>query len=484
MPIRDYALLGPELYLVALAVAVLLADMYAPPRLRNLPPALAAVGLVGGLIPLFWIWGPEPRTEMMGALIVSNFALFIKGICMLVGALVVLISTDFLRVLRQGYGEFYSLLVFMVLGMCVLASANDLVLLYVAFELLSFCSYLLAAYLRHDRASNEAGLKYFLYGVAASAVMLYGLTLLYGLSGTTNISGLREQLLGAGAAPGALAPIALVLVAVGLGYKVTMAPFHAWAPDVYEGAPTPVTALLSVGPKAAGFAILARVMWQLAPALMPAWPMVLALLATATMFTGNLLAIRQTNIKRMLAYSSIAHAGYLLIAVVVGPHQLWAAQGLLFYFGAYMLMNIGAFSIVILVERNRGDAGIAGYHGLARSEPVIALAMFIFLLSLTGIPGTAGFIGKFLIFGAAISSQTWYWLAIIGIVNSAVSLFYYMNVVRVMYFPRASGEALAARPAGVLTVIYTTLVGTLLLGIAPLWLLYLGEQAGRVVARF
>jgi NADH-quinone oxidoreductase subunit N len=483
MPIKDLTLIGPEVYLTILAILVLVLDLFAPARWRNLPACVAAVGLVGGFIPLIWLWSGGQRTELAGALVISDFTIFFKGLFLIAGVLVILISTDFLRDLPQGYGEFFSLIVFLVLGMSILASANDLIVLYIAFELVSLMSYILAAYLRNDRKSNEAGIKYFLYGAAASAMMLYGLSLIYGIGGSTNLMTLRESLLGRTAmGAGLLAPLGLVLVGVGLGYKIAMAPFHAWAPDVYEGAPTPVTALLSVGPKAAGFAILARVFWQLGPPLVVSWPMILALLASVTMFTGNLLAIRQTDMKRMLAYSSIAHAGYLLIPVVVGPRAPWAAQSLLFYLGAYLLMNLGAFAIVILLETNTGDTQIARYAGLARSEPVIAAFMFILLLSLTGIPGTAGFVGKFLLFGSAINSGGWYWLAIVGIVNSVISLYYYMNVVRTMYFVKGEGVTLAARPVGLVTVVYVTLAGTLLLGLAPMALLALSEHAAQLTS--
>ncbi len=485
MPINDFALISPEVYLALLAIVVLVLDMLVPVHWRRLPAAVAVLGLLVGFYPLVQLWGIGPRTEFSGCLAVDNFGLFFKSLFLIVGVLIILLSTDFFRKLKQGYGEFFSLIVFLVLGMSVLSSANDLIVLLVAFELVSLTSYVLASYLRRDPKSNEAGLKYFLYGATASAVMLYGLTLIYGLGGSTNLLTLSESLEARVIASGGLlAPLALVLIGVGLGYKIAMAPFHAWAPDVYEGAPTPVTALLSVGPKAVGFAILARVMWQLGQPLLDAWPMLLALLATATMFTGNLLALRQTDIKRMLAYSSIAHAGYMLIPVVVGPGQEWATQSLVFYLGAYLLMNLGAFAVVILMQRNTGDAEIASYAGLARSAPFVSIAMVVFLLSLTGIPGTVGFVGKFLLFGAAINSKVWYWLAVVGIVNSVISLYYYMNVVRLMYFARGDGQELEERPAGVMVGIYVTLVGTLVLGIAPMALLQVSEQASRLAVHF
>ncbi len=491
MPIDDLTQVSVQLHLTVLAILVLALDLVIPRRgtwgllWNKLPAGVATAGLLLGLYPVALLWGIGPRTEFSGCLAINNFVLFFQGIFLVVGALVILLSIDFFRNLRQGYNEYFSLIVFLVLGMTVLAAANDLVVLVVAFELVSIPSYVLAAYLRRDPKSNEAGLKYFLYGAAASAMMLYGLTIVYGLGGTTNLLALGEKLEAhVIAGGGLLAPLALVLMGVGLGYKIAMAPFHAWAPDVYEGAPTPVTTLLSVGPKAAGFAIVARVLWQLGQPLLGGWPMLVAILATLTMFTGNLLALRQTNMKRMLAYSSIAHAGYMLIAVVVGPNTEWAAQSLVFYIGAYVLMNVGAFAVAILVERNAGNALIASYDGLARSAPLAAAAMGIFLLSLTGIPGTVGFVGKFLLFGAAINSQTWWWLALVGIINSVISLYYYMNVVRVMYFSKARHLERIRWSAGVAAVICVTLAGTLALGIAPMPLLSITAHASYLAAYF
>ncbi len=473
-PISDFTLLMPDLYLAALAIVVLGLDLVLPPRWRKEKAAVAGLGLLLGLYPVMALWGAAPTAEFWGSYAVDNYALFFKGIFLICGLLIVLLSVDFFRDLPQAYGEYFSLIIFVVLGMSLLASVVDIIALYIAFELVSIGGYVLVGYLKRDARSNEASLKYFIYGAAASAVLLYGLSLLYGLGGSTNISEMADSLVGRG---GFLGPVVLMLMLVGLGFKIAMVPFHAWAPDVYEGAPTPVTALLSVGPKAAGFAILVRLLWPLAPHLFSMWPALVAILATVTMFAGNILAIRQTNIKRMLAYSSIAHVGYILIGVVVGAGSALALEGVLYYFAAYLLMNLGAFAVVILVERNTGSAQISDYTGLARTAPLAAAAMAIFLLSLTGIPPTAGFVGKLLLFAAAINSQQWVWLAVVGILNSVISLYYYMNIVRLMYFSAEPGLTLRARPAGVLAVIFVTLLGTLAVGVLPAYWLGLASRS-------
>ena len=465
MPVYNYNLFLPETCLALLGLAVLVLDLFLPRRARLAVAAVAAVGMLACLWPLARLYPMGPMLEFTNSFATDPLAVFFKALFIVAGVLVVLLSTDFFRNLKSGYGEYFSLLVFLVFGMCLLASSNDIITFYLSFELVSLTSYILTGYLRKDRKSNEASLKYFLYGAAASGVMLYGLSLAYGLGRSTNIAiighnlALEHPLLGG---------LAMVLVLAGLGYKISMVPFHAWTPDVYEGAPTPVTALLSVGPKAAGFAILIRLVWALEPGLVKQWPAILAALSALTMCVGNLLAIRQTNIKRMLAYSSIAHAGYILIGVVVGPHNPLGVKGVLVYFVAYLLMNLGAFAIAIAVARSSGSDEIRDFGGLAKSTPMAAIAMTIFLLSLTGIPPTAGFIGKFYLFMGAIESRTWAWLAVVAIINSAVSLYYYMNVVRLMWFGVGGEEAERGLwPMGVRTVVWVALIGTLVLGLFP-----------------
>ena len=494
MPYNDLSIFGPELSLCGLALVVLIVDLIVPRRWRLVPAGVAAVGLA---IPVYLVasrWMGPPTFEFMGAYVIDSVADSLKLVLLAAAFLVILLSVDYLRRLERGFGEYFALLLFSLTGMMLLTGAFDLIIIYLSFEMISLSCYVLTGYMKRDRKSNEAALKYFLYGAAASGVMLYGISLIYGLGGSTRLSEIAARFMASGPTAalavqpaflqstlvqagipevyvlrlaGLIMPLAIVMVTVGLGFKIAMVPFHAWAPDAYEGAPTPITAFLSVAPKAAGFALMVRLvlLWQ--PLLMPHWPALLAALATITMFGGNLWAIRQTNIKRMLAYSSIAHAGYLLIGVVVAASDAIGQHGIIIYFAAYLFMNIGAFAVVLLVARNRGSEEIADFAGMHRTAPIAAAMMVIFLLSLTGIPPTAGFVGKLYIFGAAISTGEWAWLAIVGIINSAISLYYYMNVVRVMYFGKPGEEVMTIQPVGIAAVAAICLGGTFVIGLFP-----------------
>ncbi len=489
LPYSNLSVFAPEISLCALGLFVLAIDLVVTgtgagrasrsARGRRLVPAVTMLGLLGCFTLVLSQWGNAPTTEFQGAVAVDSLALLFKLVFIACGILIAVLAADFFG-REESPGELFSFIVLLVLGMCLLAGANDLVLLYLAFELVSLTAYLLVAWRKHDRLSAEAGMKYFIYGAAASGVMLYGLSLLYGAGGATNLIVIARHLMAPTPYAGLALPTVLgaILLTVGLGYKISMAPFHSWAPDVYEGAPTPVTALLSVGPKAAGFAALFRVFYALAPALHVPWQMVFAVLAVVTMFAGNLLALRQTNVKRMLAYSSIAHAGYLLIGFVVGPQESWGVSGVMVYLVAYLLMNVGLFGVAILLEQATGSSEIERFRGLARGAPGLAAMTVILLLSLTGIPPTAGFLGKFLIFAAAIKSHQWAWLAVIGIMNSVISLYYYMNLARLMYF--AGGESPRPQPWSALamgTVVVTT-AATVVVFVAPGWLL----EAARLTA--
>jgi NADH-quinone oxidoreductase subunit N len=463
MPRVDLTISLVDIYLAALAVVVLLVDIILPRGWRQGKALITAMGLLLGLVPVAWLWGQQPGLAFDRAYVLDPLALFFKALFLVGGAVVVALSYDHFRKLAQGFGEYFFLLVVIVLGCSLLASANDLIVVWVAFEMISLSSYVLAGYLRFDRRSNEAGLKYFLYGAAASAVMMYGFSWLYGLGRSTNLSDLTNSLT-SGAPAGV---VALALILVGLGYKIAMVPFQSWVPDVYEGAPTPVTAFLSVVPKAAGFAFLLRLLGPVGTYLLPWWPVALAVLATLTMFAGNLMALPQTNIKRMLAYSSIAHAGYLLIGVVVYTQGAFNLGALLYYLLAYLVMNLGAFAVVILVERNTGRQLISDYAGLARTDLGLALVMTVFLLSLVGIPPTAGFLGKLLVFGAALKTPPWGWLAIVGIINAAISVYYYMNVAREMFFGRGVPLRVGFRPRPVVLVIALLAVAVVVIGLFP-----------------
>jgi proton-translocating NADH-quinone oxidoreductase chain N len=374
-------------------------------------------------------------------------------------------------------GEFYALLLVVGAAICLATSATNLVMIYLGMEFLSITSYVLAGFLRNDQKSGEAALKYFLYGATASAVMLYGMSLLYGATGTTDLAGIAAAF--RGKAQGELVWLgvpALILLLAGFGFKASLVPFHQWAPDTYEGAPTPVTAFLSTASKAAGFAILMRVFLVALAPLQSEWIALLIAVSVLTMTVGNLTALRQTNVKRLLAYSSIAQAGYILIGVaaVVGagvgasPAPTFnGINGVLIYLFAYLFTNVGAFAVVTAIETATGKVELKDYAGLIRRSPWLAGLLLIFLLSLAGIPPTGGFLGKFYVFGAAVQRQMWGLLAIAA-VNSVVAAFYYLNVVRYMFFAPAEADAGPIRVAWPLQVsLGITAVLTLLLGLAP-----------------
>jgi NADH-quinone oxidoreductase subunit N len=489
-PTGDLGLFAPEILLAALGAVVLAIAVTARNRYPLAAPIVALLGLLVCLPLSASLWRHEENVIFLGSYAVDDLAVFFKLIAITIGGLVILASVSFMRRAQGEYGEFFALLVWAVLGLCLMAGASDLIVILLSIEMVSIVSYVLTGYFRREPRSAEASLKYFLFGAAASAVMLYGLSLLYGAAGTTKIYGLFGE---AGQLarnlelrPSILQPIAAVLILAGLGFKIAMVPFHWWAPDAYEGAPTPVTAFLSVGPKAAGFAIIARLFMQHDNAIYAQWPAIVAWLAVATMFIGNWTAIWQTNIKRMLAYSSIAHAGYMLIGIVAwrgaawevdqpwgSPTQHGGLHAVLFYIAAYLFMNMGAFGVAIAVEQATGSASIDEYRGLAQRAPFLAIAMVIFLLSLSGIPPLAGFFGKYYVFNAAIRNERFVWLAVVGVINSVIAVYYYMNVVRLMYFRQpldSDAEDAALRPqpaAGLQSVVIITLIVTILLGILP-----------------
>jgi NADH-quinone oxidoreductase subunit N len=316
--------------------------------------------------------------------------------------------------------------------MNLMASANDLIMLYLAIETTSIPLYILAGFLRLDEKSTEAGFKYLLFGAATSTVMLYGFSLLFGLAGGTSFAALQQYI--ASAAAGQDSPVFLVgsvsLILVGFGFKISAVPFHFWAPDVYEGSPTPVAGFLSTASKAAGFIVLLKVLWFLFPSLSEVWTSVIAALSVVTMFLGNLLALAQKNIKRLLAYSSIAHAGYILIGVVtVGT---LGASSVLFYVGAYLLTNLAAFGVVVIFSKAVGSDEISAYAGLSRRSPGLALALLVAFLSLAGMPPLAGFVAKVFVFAAAVQAN-WIWLAAVGVINSIIGLYYYLTFLKVVY---------------------------------------------------
>lgn len=484
MKLADLSYLLPELILLLAAAVVFVLDALSPTgRRRAWLPYVALAGLAAaalGLLPAL-AGGGQGAVLVASMLAADPFAVFFKALAIIGIAVVILTAIPYLRGRTPYRGEFYALLLIVGAAICLAVSSANLVMLYLSMEFLSITSYVLAGFIRSDKKSGEAALKYFLYGATASAVMLYGMSLLYGATGTADLTGIAAAF--GGKAAGELAWLgvpALVLLLAGFGFKASLAPFHQWAPDTYEGAPTPVTAFLSTASKATGFAVLVRVFVTALPALAGQWTALLVAVAVLTMTVGNLTALKQTNIKRLLAYSSIAQAGYILIGVaavtgvgVIGAGSLSNAttftgiNGVLIYLFAYLFTNLGAFAVVTAMETATGKTELRDYAGLIRRSPWLAALLLIFLLSLAGIPPTGGFIGKFFVFGAAVQQQMWGLLAVAA-VNTVVAAFYYLNIVRLMFFTPAEAGApsIAVAPAlrGALLI---TAVLTLLLGLIP-----------------
>lgn len=460
----------PEVILTLTICVVILADMFSPlAHSRLVCGCLALLGTFGAIMALLSPYGAPALHSSIdlfrGMIVRDGLAGFFKLLFLLGALATFLFSLRSEEVAGYRQGEYFSLLLGAVLGACFLVSSNNFLMMVLALETLSMCSYVLAGFLKHERPSAEAGLKYMLYGAVASGVMVFGISYLYGMTGTLGIEGSMRffsskiALLGRPVVPLGFAQqllpllLALILVLVGLGFKMAMVPFQFWCPDVYQGAPTPVTAFLSVVSKAAGFAALLRLFLPLftslegaALAAMAHLPVLFGVLAVVTMTFGNLVALRQTDVKRLLAYSSIAHAGYILLGMTVfRPESL---EAMMFYFFTYLFMNLGAFWVVIVLINRLGGAELSRFRGARQKAPFLFWMMFLFLISLTGLPPTAGFIAKFKIFevvvgagvaamqGGALTPKAWFFfaLALVGAVNSAISLAYYMKIARVMAF--------------------------------------------------
>ena len=473
---QTLALLSPELVLVIAGLVVLGLDLiWRDEGKKERLPYVALAGLGGALAAVVALWGRE-GVLFTGTYTVDAFALFFKAVAVVSTGLVILSAIEFMRGRTPYRGEFYTLLLFTALAIGLIAAATDLILIYLAIELLSITSYILTGYLREDAKSNEAAIKYFLYGATTSAVMLYGMSFLYGATGSTNLSEIATALREAEASLSGVILPATILLLAGFGFKIAAVPFHQWAPDAYEGAPTPVTAFLSVGPKVAGFAVLARVFLTALPSFQPDWVALLASISVVTMTFGNLVALTQRNIKRMLAYSSIAQAGYVLLGVVAA--SALGMTSLVFYLIIYSFTNLGAFIVVITFSNGGGGDAIEDYAGLSQRSPGLALAMLFFLLSLAGIPPLAGFVGKFYLF-AAVMKEGFIWLVVVGVLNSIISLYYYLQVIRQMYIipPRTEEPVPASRALS--SARFIALAGVLLLGIYPTPLIELIRVAAR-----
>ena len=471
----------PALIVAISGLAALLSQAFTP-RGRRAPAAgLSLVGLLAALVAVALIASSPERgrgASLGGTLAADDFALFGQTLVLLVGVLSVLLSPSYLRSCGLDRGEYYALVLFSIVGMMGLVATRELIALFVALEIMSVALYGLAGMRRDQMESQESAVKYFLTGAFSSSFLLYGIALLYGASGSTSLDRIAAAL--SSAAPGTrtMALLGTALVLVGFGFKVASVPFHMWAPDVYEGAPTTVTAFMSAGVKVAAFGGLLRVLGEALPALSSSWRPAVAILAVVSMIGGNLGALAQSNVKRMLAYSSIAHAGYLLTAVVALPRV--AAEAVLFYLVTYAAVNLGGFgALAALAKDGREPLSLGDMAGLASRRPALAAALTLFLVSLTGVPVSGGFVGKFYLFGAAVGAG-YVELAVVGVVMSVVSAYFYLRVVVYMYMREPMGEdAWSPVGAGAGLALCLSAATVLFLGIYPAPVMALARLAAR-----
>ena len=472
----DLLPLAPFLVVTGWACLLLIIDLFIPKDRKGLTAVLAGAGLLTALILVILDFG-ELRFAFDGMIVQDSFSSFLQIIFLGIGLLAIAQAHDYIQRKKILRGEYYTLLLFSTSGMILMAQAGDLIVVFLAIELLSIPLYILSGFARHETESEEAAMKYFLLGAFASSFVVYGIALVYGATGSTHILRILETTL-LGIANYGLLLVGAIFILVGLGFKVAAVPFHMWTPDVYQGAPSSVTAFMSVGAKAAGFAALLRIFLAAFPSIAQDWAPIVMGVAVLTLVWGNVAAISQSNIKRMLAYSSIAHAGYILMvfpaAVEVGlaPDAISAA---LFYLFVYAVSNLGAWSVVLILEKaNGGGLSIDDYAGLGAKKPGLALAMALFMLSLTGVPPTAGFVGKFFIFRSVIDAGL-IGLALVGVITSLISAYYYLRVVVVMYM--RDGEPETRSEGWLNATLWVTALGTFILGILPGPLLELAQRA-------
>ena len=479
----DFQAIKPEMLLTIFGLAILLFDFLLEKKDKTLNAVLALIGLGFAAVQLILLWpmltGQAPYQGFSQTFTLDTFALYLKLLIVLATGLVVLISVKYLEIEEVHFGEYYALLLFSAVGMMLLASGTDLIILFVALELMALCEYVLTGFLRGDRRSNEASVKFFLLGAFSSGLLLYGMSLLYGIGGSTKLAVIAQRL-SERSSPDPLAWLALVTLLAGLYFKVAAVPFHQWTPDAYEGAPTSITAFLSVGPKVASFALFMRLLLACLWPLRAEWQVLTIGVAIATRTLGNLAAITQTSLKRFFAYSTIAHVGYLLLGFVAmadaNPDGLVAVM---IYLLVYTFMNLGAFAVIILLHRQRlvGEE-IDDLSGLMGRAPGPALLMLIFLLSLAGIPPTAGFIGKYWIFLSLIETRH-YMLAVLAVAYSVVAVYYYFRLVVAMFMKKTAETAPLAFSPGISIALAVTLSMTLLVGLYPEPFIVLAREAIR-----
>ena len=475
-PDIDWHAVAPELLLLGLGALVTTLDLIFLERIRKFMPTLTGITFLIPLIPILTLWSQNeelPRVMFDGAYVVDRYALAIKMLFLLSGYVVVLLSTDYMAEGDYYDSEFYQLISASILGMVVMASARDLISIFVALELISIPAYLMAAWRKRDLKSNEAGLKYMLMGVFASAIMLYGMSILYGFAGDTKLSTIATAIdFGGDTTP--IVTLAIVFTVIGFGFKVSAVPFHTWAPDTYEGAPTPLTAFLAVASKAAGFVALINIVLVALPTQADVVQPLMWVLAAVTMTVGNLIAIRQTNIVRMLAYSGVAQAGYMLAPLAVYGQEFNEtnpANAIVNYLLVYAAMNFGAFAVVLLVARKTRSGEISSFGGLMNYAPGLGAAMTLFLFSLAGIPPVGGWWAKFQIFNVLTQNASWAGisLAVIAAVNSVFAAYYYLNIAKQMWFVPEPNEdhTPITFPAPLATALAITVIATIVFGILP-----------------
>ncbi|HEX4867675.1 MAG TPA: NADH-quinone oxidoreductase subunit N [Acidimicrobiales bacterium] len=472
-PEVDFHAFAPEIVLVGALVAVLLVDLFTPESSRGIVPQVAGIGLLASIVPVLTLaLDGTDRSMFGGAYAVDNFSLVLKALFLVAGYIVVLLSTNYIAEGDYHEGEYYFLLLSSVLGMTLMASSRDLISIFVALELLSIPAYMLAGWRKRDPKGNEAGVKYYLMGVFASAIMLYGMSLLYGLSGSTLLTDIGAAVSGPETSPALTLGVLFVLI--GFAFKVSAVPFHTWAPDTYEGAPTPIAAFLAVSSKAAGFVALLQLALVAFPGRDDVVGPFIWVLAVLTMTVGNLIALRQTNIVRLLAYSGIAQAGYMLAPLaVMGTNADGALRAIVTYLLIYAATNLGAFAVVLAVARKTRSAEISTWGGLFEYAPGLTVLMSVFVFSLAGIPPLGGWLAKFVIFRSLVQPDLTVGgvsLAIIVGINSVVALYYYANIAREMWMkPVPDGDRTAVRvPFSIGAALAMTVVVTLVFGVSNL----------------
>ncbi len=480
-PASEMLRILPELILISVATLIMVLEAVFKEESK---PALGKLSLLG-LFAALWaavVAYSNPGAAFGGMLNVDGFATFFRVLTISVGILTVLCSFQYLKRERATTSEYYALILYSIAGQSIMAAANELIMIFIGLEISSIATYVLADYIRDDKRNNEASVKYFLLGSFATAFLLYGIAWTYGLTGSTNLLEIRRVLSTRDIAPsGTLIGAAAALMFVGFAFKVSAAPFQVWAPDVYQGAPAPVTAFMSAGPKAAAFAIFLRVYMTAFTPIAPRWEPLVWGCALLTMIVGNFAALAQSNIKRLLAYSSIAHAGYVLVAVAANSQVGVAAA--MFYLAVYAFMNVGAFAVITHFSREQEKyVNVDDFAGLGYRQPVTAALLAIFVLSLIGVPLTGGFFGKFYIFKAALE-QNLVWLTILGLLNSAVAAYYYLRILVVMYMhePGETTATLPPVPAGLMATLWASALGTLFLGIFPTWVLAFADKSAQLV---